>query len=100
MEQQGIFDLHLPTTANEAKWAMLQARTTPEEKQEIQICCKWLGLNYSVVTRIVWRILIQRMREMPQVKGEITSEISGAVDQFEVHLPIFKRQKQIAPKMF
>ncbi len=58
MEKQGVFNWYLPTDIRDGKWVTLQARVTPDEKDDIKRCCLWLGLNYSVITRIIWKRIV------------------------------------------
>jgi len=84
----------------EAKYLALQARVTPDEKQEIFLYCKSVGLTYSVITRIIWRKLISNWRSMPQIRQEPIREIDTALNEVETYLPVIIRQKKIAPKLF
>jgi hypothetical protein len=84
----------------EAKWQVVQARVTPDEKTEIFLYCKSTNLNYSVLTRIIWRKIINNWRTMPQVRQEPTKEIDTAISEVETYLPIIIRQKKIAPRLF
>jgi trimethylamine:corrinoid methyltransferase-like protein len=85
----------------EAKWQFLAARCSPEEKQDIQRFCKGqLKLPYSVVTRIIWRRIISKYREMPQVRKDEMSEIEKNVDEVLEYIPVIRRQQKFAPKLF
>lgn len=87
-------------TPNESKWKTKQMRVSPEEDNDIYLTCKWINLPYSVINRIMWRILTRRRLEMPQVKGEPVKMVDGVTEEFVAYLPVYTKQRQIAPRAF
>lgn len=87
-------------TPREAKDKPKQFRVSPEEDREIVLTCRWINLSYSVISRIMWRILSRRRQEMPQIKDDPVKMIDKAADEFFTYLPIYIKQKQIAPRIF
>lgn len=85
---------------NESKWKTKQMRVSPEEDEEITKTAKWIGLPYSVTNRIIWRILSRRRIEMPQIKSNPIKEIDQASEEFFTMLPVYSKQRQIAPRLF
>jgi len=87
-------------TPEECKWKTKQMRVSPEEDSEIALTTRWINLPYSVICRIIWRILSRRRVEMPQIKDSPVKMIDQAVDEFLTYLPQYVRQRQIAPRSF
>ena len=84
----------------ETKWQTLQARVSPDEKIDVFLYCKSVGLSYSVITRIMWRKILSNWRTMPQIRSEPTKEIDSALEEVVTYLPVIVRQKKIAPRLF
>jgi hypothetical protein len=86
----------------DAKWQILQARTTPDEKEQIFKHCRMvLKLPYSVVTRLIWRKIISNYKVMPQVRrDDVMKEIEHATDDVVMYLPVIAKQRQRYPREF
>jgi len=95
-QQQDLFN----KTPNESKWKTKQARVTPDEDQDITLTCKWVGLPFSVIVRIFFRILLRRRQEMSQIKDDPVKMIGQASEEFLTYIPIYTKQRQIAPRLF
>ena len=83
------------------KWETLQARATPEEKRDIFLHCKSIiKLPYSVVTRLIWRRIINNYRTMPNLQREPMKEIDHATDEVLEYIPIIRKQRHYAPRKY
>jgi len=88
--------------ARGARWEVLQARATHEEKRDIYLYCKTvLKLPYSVATRLIWRKVLADHMEMPEVtRRDPLQEIYQAVDKVLVYVPAIQRQRRMSPRDF
>lgn len=93
-------DLFSQDISQESKWKTKQMRVSPEEDKEIALTAKWINLPYSVINRIIWRILSRRRVEMPQVKDSPVKMVDQATEEFIAYLPIYTKQRQISPRSF
>jgi len=84
----------IDNAAKGAKWAVLPARCTEEEKRDIYLHCKAvIKLPYSVVTRLIWRRIISEYRSMPQAaRFDAMQDVDQAADYVIAHIPVVKRQ--------
>jgi hypothetical protein len=93
-------DLFSQDLTKETKWKTKQIRVSPEEWEEINKTAQWIGLSYSVINRIIWRILSRRRLEMPQVKDSPVRMIDQSGEEFFTYLPVYKQQQQVSPRSF
>jgi hypothetical protein len=83
------------------KWETVSARVTPEEKEDIYRHCKGvIKLPYSVITRLIWRRILNDYRTMPGVRHDEMKEVETAVEQVMVYVPVIRKQREMQPKFF
>ena len=87
----------------DCKWDILQARVSPEEKDEIYKHCRHtFKLPYSVVTRLIWRKMLSDYRTMPKDDHpeDVMVGIQRAVDDTVSYIPVIVRQRQRNPRNY
>lgn len=97
--QQDFVGLDLE--AKGEKLELLQARVEPDFKRDVHFHCKTvIKLSYSVVTRLIWRRILNNYKVMPNLQRESLKEVEQAVEEVLEYIPIIRRQRKFAPRQF
>jgi hypothetical protein len=82
------------------KWVSVMARVSEEEKRDIFLYCRSVGLNYSVLTRIIWKKVLCNLRTMPQVRPDPAKEIDLALRDVVSYIPVVVKQREFNPRLY
>lgn len=83
------------------KWETLQARVSPDEKRDIFLYCKTVAqMPFAVLTRLIWRRILNNYKTMPNVRRDEVTEIEKATDETLEYIPIVRMQRKHIPRSF
>ena len=98
MDQQTYID---GLKEKDNKWATVMARVSLDEKRDIFLYCHSVSLNYSVLTRIIWKKILNNIREIPSAtRPEPTKEIDNAINDAITYIPVIVQQRKFNSRMY
>ena len=84
--QQDFLGIDMATRGE--KWQFAQARMAPEEKRDVFVYCKTIAkMPYSVITRLIWRRILNNYHRMPQARHEVVE-----------YIPVIRKQRRSGDK--
>ena len=94
MERQYSFN------ESDDKWDTVQFRIDPGLKKDMQIWCKTQSIPFSVLLRLICKRILSNRQTFPGYQKEPTTEITAAVGDVQIMLPVVVKQRGYDQKIY